>query len=223
MPTLWCPKGAGLSPPPRSHLDACRRRGPSFPWWQRANPQLTAPPALDPARCSTQGPASFQYAVKNIWSEKSENRAYLPPTPSFSPIENTVYCITISSRWHTGLAGCGHSRGRSGTAPTPGLSLSRGSSSPVPHPHSTAPTAAIKAKRWAQAAQCGQQGTATSRGVGAQGRRRMARLAVQAQQSPLLWAWLWAAEKLQSGGAGHSPPWVRRWQDPLQKGGVLPP
>lgn len=42
--------------------------------------------------------------LKKIWSEKSENRA---SSPSFPPIENSVCCITIYSRWYMGLIGQG--------------------------------------------------------------------------------------------------------------------
>lgn len=43
--------------------------------------------------CTTQGPASFQYAIKNIWSEKSENRAYLPP---IFPLLKILYIVSQS-------------------------------------------------------------------------------------------------------------------------------
>lgn len=67
--------------------------------------------------CCPPHPRSSQFPMplKKIWSEKSENRA---SSPSFPPIENTVYCITIYSRWYMGLMGAWRQL-RSGPAPVP--------------------------------------------------------------------------------------------------------
>lgn len=89
--------------------------------------------------------------LKNIWSEKSENRAYLPP--SFSPIENTVYCITIYTRWHTGLVRVGGMGTVEGQLPPGSAPAPRPSSGARPGPHPPSP-----ATRCPMAANWGAQG-----------------------------------------------------------------
>lgn len=81
--------------------------------------------------CCPPHPRSSQFPtpLKKIWSEKSENRA---SPPSFPPIENTVYCITIYSRWYMGLMGAWRQL-RSGPAPVPKW----GQSQPPPTSHSS--------------------------------------------------------------------------------------
>lgn len=233
LPTRGCPKGVTtevttghpkLTPSPLSLGAKGSLRAGSSP---RAHPEKQSVRSKGPRgtrgglptraiRPPQDQPVSSM-PLKKIWSEKSENRAYLPP--SFSPIENTVYCITIYSRWHTGLVrvgGMGTVEGQlpPGSAPAPGPSSG---ARPGPDPPSPATRCPVAATRGAQGCppnpgQDGRKDTRTAQPWGLPGKegglwgvRVMDPAVTPAVGRAAVAGELQAGRCGQAGGAGHGP------------------